>query len=156
MDARLPQEGIDMTIAASSPTHRSPAGMRLLPLGFAASLLHALMLVPGYSQDDGFEPGEWGGMLAVSLVVAGIVFLAVVPRGGPRTAVVLGALALLAGVVAFWAALAFPLAAAAIAVGRRTGPDGQRPRAASVGLGLGALAVVATVGITIWDALANY
>lgn len=144
-----------MTIAASSHTRRSTAGMRLLPLGFAASLLHALMLVPGYSQ-DGFEPSEWGGMLAVSLVVAGIVFLAVVPRGGPGTAVVLGAVALLAGVVAFWTALAFPLAAAAIAVGLRTGPDGQRPRAAAVGLGLGALAVVATVGITIWDAAANY
>lgn len=144
-----------MTTAASSTTHPSTARLRFLPVGVGASLLHALMLVPGYSQ-DGFEPSEWGGMLTLSLVVAAVVFIAAVPRGGPMTAVVLGVVALLAGVLAFWTALAFPLAAGAIVVGLRRGPDGVRPRAAAVGLGLGVLAIAAAVGITIWDAAANY
>lgn len=144
-----------MTTAASSNTHPSTVRLRFLPVGIGASLLHALMLVPGYSQ-DGFESSEWGGMLAVSLVVTAVVFIAAVPGGGPRTAVVLGALAVLPGAVAFWTALALPLAAGAIVVGLRRGPDGVRPRAAAVGLGLGVLAIAAAVGITIWDAAANH
>ncbi len=144
-----------MTTAASSPTHRAMTWLRFLPVGVTASLLHALMLVPGYSQGGPFQAGEWAGMLLVSLVVAGIVFTAAVPRGGPRTAVVLGVVAVL-GSLAFWVALAFPLAAGAIVVGLRKGSDGRRPREAAVGLGLGVLAIAATIGITAWDAAANY
>lgn len=145
----------EMTNAASSPTHRSVSRLRLVPIGAGASLLHAVMLIPGYSQDGPFEAADWAGMLVVSLVVAGIVFTTAVPGGGPVTAVVLGVVSVL-GALAFWVALAFPLAAGAIVVGLRSGPDGRRPRAAAVGLGLGVLAIAATIGITVWDAAANY
>jgi hypothetical protein len=69
--------------------------LRYLAVGAAASLAQMVMMIPSYSE-DGFELGS-GSVLAVSLVVAALVFVFVVPGGGAVTGVVLGAVALVSG-----------------------------------------------------------
>jgi hypothetical protein len=112
-----------------------------------------LMMIPGYSQ-NGFELGSWLGALAVSLVVAALVFVFVVPGGGAVTGVVLGAVALVS-VLIFWAGVTLPLAVAAGLVGWRARQGGERPGLANAALGLAVVAAVALVAIIIGDAVAN-
>jgi hypothetical protein len=92
--------------------------------------------------------------LVVSLVVAALVFVFVVPGGGAVTGVVLGAVALVS-VVVFWAGVTLPLAAAAGLVGWRARQGGERPGLANAALALAAVAAVALVAIIIGDAAAN-
>jgi hypothetical protein len=90
----------------------------------------------------------------VSLVVAALVFVFVVPGGGAVTGVVLGAVALVS-VVVFWAGFTLPLAVAAGLVGWRGRQGGERPGLANAALALAVVAAVALVAIIIGDAVAN-
>jgi hypothetical protein len=136
-------------LPASPPISR----LRYLAVGAAASLAQMLMMIPGYSE-DGFELGSWLGVLAVSLVVAALVFVFVVPGGGAVTGVVLGAVALVS-VVIFWAGFTLPLAVAAGLVGWRARQGSERPGLANAALALAVVAAVALVAIIIGDAVAN-
>lgn len=136
-----------------------PAGSRsvrlhYVPLGVAASVAQMLMMIPGYNEDGDFDLGAWTAVLAVSIVVAAIIFSFVVPSGGTVTGVVLGAVAL-ASLVIFWAGLTLPLAAAAGLVGWHARQRGDRPRLANAALGLAAVTAIALVAIIIGDAVAN-
>jgi hypothetical protein len=128
--------------------------LRYLAVGVAASLAHMLMMIPGYSENGEFEAGAWLGTLVVSLVVAALVFVFVVPRGGAVTGVVLGAIALVS-VLIFWAGVTLPLAVAAGLVGWRARQGGERPGLANAALVLAVVAAVALVAIIIGDAIAN-
>ena len=142
-----------MTTATTSPGKTLPGRVHHLPIGIGAAVLHSVIMLPGYRQ-DGFD-SAWFGMAAIALVLAIGVFTLAVPSGGGSTAVVLGVLAVL-GSLAFWTMLSLPLAAGAAVVGRRArSRAGERTRG-TVGLALAAVAVIATVAITIGDAIANY
>lgn len=138
-----------MTTVYAPQLHRPSDRLGYLPLGAAALLVHALIMIPGYS-NDGFDAGEYFGMVAFSLVVATIVFVFAVPSGGPRTGVLLGVLSMLAA-VAFWTMLALPMAAAAATVGKRARPLSRGMGDATVAMA--ALAVVATLVITAVDSI---
>lgn len=142
-----------MTAALPSPAHGLSDRVHQLPIGIGAAVLQSLIMLPGYSQ-DGFD-SAWYGMAAVSIALAVAVFTLAVPHGGGTTAVILGVLALL-GCVAFWAMLSFPLAAGAAVVGLRARHEVAERSRGTVGVALAAVAVVATVAITIGDAIANY
>jgi hypothetical protein len=129
--------------------------MRYLPWGLGASLVQAAIMFSGYHEDGKFQATEWFVMLAISLVMAALVFTLVVPRGGATTGLVLGIVACVT-VLAFWAMLSLPLAAAALVVGNRARASGDaKAGMAKAAVGLGALAVVATIAVTIGDAMAN-
>ncbi len=128
--------------------------LRYLPIGIGAALLHAAILIPGYHDGGTFDSRAWFGMLGFALVLTGVVFVLAVPGGGPVTGLVLAGLSLLA-TVAFWTFFAFPLAAAAMVVGLRARRERTGRTRGTVAVGLGALAVVATIAITIGDALSN-
>ncbi len=140
----------DMPASANSPSAR----LRYVPIGVAASLAHMLMMIPGYSEDGALEWGPWLGVLAVSVAVAAVLFVFVVPGGGALTGVVLGAVAL-ASVLVFWAGVTLPLAAAAGLVGWHARQRGERPGLANAALALAVVAAVALVAIIIMDAVAN-
>ena len=142
-----------MTTALRTPTHRMSPRLRYLPIGIAASVLQGLIMIPGYN-DDGTWDNAWFSMLVMSLIVATVVFIFVVPNGGAVSALVLGILSLL-GAVAFWAMFSFPIAAGAGVLGLRARREGSRRTMANVALGLAAFAVAATVAITIGDAISN-
>jgi hypothetical protein len=125
----------------------------LLSIAVIASVVHLLMMIPGYSDNGSFEVGTWLAVLGFSLVVSVLLFLVVVPRGGVTTGVVLGAVALVS-VLVFWAGVTLPLAAAAGVIGWRAYPT-QHRTLALVALGLAAFSTVATVAIIIGDAMAN-
>ncbi len=137
-------------MTTAMPTLTGQSRMRLLPIAAGASVVHLLMMIPGYHDNGEFQTGAWLAVLGFSLLVSVGLFLFVVPGRGAVTAAVLGVLALLSAVV-FWAGLTMPLAAAAGATGwtafqeRRSGP-------AVAGLALAALSVVALVAIIIGDA----
>ena len=141
-----------MTAAIPAATPHS-SRTRLLPVAAAASLVHLLMMIPGYQDDGAFQTATWLAVLVFSLVVSVALFLFVVPRAGATTGVVLGVVAVLSCVV-FWAGVTLPLAAAAGAVGWEA-RNGQRRTLALVALGLAALSVVALVSIIISDAQAH-
>ncbi len=142
-----------MTTSTSPDISRS-ARNRNLGIGVAASVLHMLMLTQGYFEDDEFLVDEYLMIWAVSLAVAVLVFLSVVPKGGGVTALVLGVLAILTNAV-FWAGVALPLAAAAVVVGLRERTGGARAGLATAGAALGALAAVLLVAAIISDAMAD-
>jgi hypothetical protein len=141
-------------VTADRPATPRSAGLRYLSIGLAASLAHLLMMIPGYSEQGDFETGTWLGVLAVSVLVAAVVFMFVVPGGGAVTAVALGAVAL-ASVVIFWAGLTLPLAAAAFLVGWHARQRGDRPGLANAALVLAIVSAVALVAIIVGDAVAN-
>lgn len=139
---------------ADLPASTLSARLRYLPIGVAASLAHLLMMIPGYSVDGTLEWGAWLGMLAVSVAVAAVVFVFVVPGGGAVTGVALGAVAL-ASVLIFWAGVTLPLAVAAGLVGWHTRQRGERSGLANAALALAVVSAVALVAIIIGDAVAN-
>ena len=142
-----------MTTALPSSAHGLSDRVHLLPIGIGASVVQALMMIPGYNQDGGFD-SAWYGMTAVSILLAIAVFTLAVPHGGGTTAVVLGVLAVL-GCVAFWTMLSFPLAAGAAVVGMRVRQQVADRTRGTVGVALAAFAVVATIAITIGDMIAG-
>jgi len=128
--------------------------LRYLPIAVAASIVHLLMMIPGYSDDGEFQVVEWLSILAFSLVVGLLVFAFVVPGAGAVSGVVLAALAL-ATVVVFWAGLTLPLAAAAALVGWQARQRGERVGLATAALVLSGVAVIALVAIIIGDAVSS-
>lgn len=141
-----------MTTAA--PSAAPQTRLRYLSLAVGASLVQMAMMIPGYSDAGSFQTMEWLTALAISLVVGLLVFALAVPHGGPRTGIVLGALAVVT-ILVFWAGVTLPLAAAAIVVGWHLRQSGEHRMPAIVTLALGALGVVALVVIIIGDAIAN-
>ena len=142
-----------MTTAIPTNAHGLSDRLHYLPIGIGATVVQALMMLPGYNQDDGFD-SAWYGMAAVALVLAVAVFTLAVPHGGGTTAVVLGVLAVL-GCIAFWAMLSFPLAAGAAVVGMRARHEVAERTRGTIGVALAAFAVVATIVITIGDMIAG-
>jgi multisubunit Na+/H+ antiporter MnhE subunit len=128
--------------------------MRYLPIGLAASVAHALLMIPGYHEDDSFQTKEWIVMLVISLVVATLLFTLVVPGGGARTAVVLGVLACLVSIF-FWMMLGLPFAVATLVTGMRARKADPGARMATVAVVLGTLAALATLVFTIGDWMSN-
>lgn len=146
-------------MAATKPVPATSAApdltrSRAVIVAIASSAIQMLMLVPGYREDGSFQLGEWLVVLAISLVLSVVLFLFVVPRGHVTAGIVLGALAL-ASLVAFWAGITLPLAAASAAVGWRLRRDGNTAAGPVVVLALAAVAALALVAITIGDAVAN-
>jgi hypothetical protein len=143
-----------MTAVAPNPMTDTFGRLHYLPIGLAASVMHALMMIPGYREDGSFDTGPWVTMAVLSLVLATLIFTLVVPGGGASSAVVLGVFALL-GTVAFWTMFSFPLSAAAGLVGMRARTRSDNRRMATVAVVMAVVAVVATVAITIGDGIAN-
>lgn len=141
-----------MTTAMPAPTTAS-SRVRYVSLAVAASVVHLLMMIPGYSDAGSFQTLEWLSVLAFSLVVSVALFLGVVPRRGAKTGIVLGVVALVS-VLVFWAGVTLPLAAAAGTIGWRIYHDRQ-DKPAGVAVVLAALSVVALVAIIVSDARAS-
>lgn len=99
------------------------------------------------------QPGENGGVVpgittgVGCLVVAAVLFGYVLPRvqNVERTTLILGSIAFVA-TVAFWSGVGPILAAAAVAVARRSEAPGRR---AMVGQALGIVGAVAALAITV-------
>ncbi len=140
------------TAVPSASPHMSRAGY--LGVAVVASLVQMAMLIPGYSEDGSLQTGEWLSTLLLSLVVGMLVFWFAVPGGGSVTGLVLGVVALLS-VLAFWAGVTLPLAAAAALIGWRARQAGDDRTRATIILALSALSVVAVVAIIVGDAVAN-
>jgi len=132
-----------------------PASTRLryLFVAIAASVVHLVMMIPGYSE-DGFQAGAWLSILSISLVVSLGLFALVVPRGGPVTGLALGVAALLS-VVVFWAGLTLPIAAAAAVTGWHERQHGDRRGLATAAVALAAVSTVALIAIIIGDAMGS-
>jgi hypothetical protein len=144
-----------MTTASAHSTTPVPATRRQYVItAVLASVVHMLMMIPGYTEDDEFQTGEFATILAISLAVSILLFLFAVPGGGAITALVLAVVAL-ASVLVFWAGLTLPLAAAGAVTAWRSRQAGDRPGMATAALALSALAAVALVAIIISDAAAN-
>ena len=139
-----------MHAATTSAPSTSASRGRYVPIAVAATVLHAVAMIPGYAEGDGFMVGEFLSIIAISLAVSLAVFLLAVPKGGAVTSVVLGVLALVSSLV-FWALLTGPLAAAAAVIGLRERQLPERRGLATAGLALAALAVVALLGAIITD-----
>ncbi|MBK5307051.1 MAG: hypothetical protein JJD92_10220 [Frankiaceae bacterium] len=130
------------------------SSLPLLPIGIAAALVHAAMMIPGYNEDEKFQTSDWLIMTAISIVLAIVLFQFVVPKGGGTSALVLSALGLLA-TLAFWAMLSLPLAVAGMMTATRARDRGERDGKTTAALIIGLLAVVALVGITVGDAMSS-
>jgi hypothetical protein len=113
-----------------------------------------LMMIPGYSEDDSFQTGEWFTMLAISLAISLALCAFVVPRAGATWGIALGVLALVS-VLVFWAGITLPFAVAAGLIGRKLRQQGDGSVAPLAALGLAALSTVALVAVIIGDAMAN-
>jgi hypothetical protein len=138
-----------MTAAVPSATP-SASRARYLSIGVAASVLHLLIMIPGYTEKGTFAYRPWLVVLAISLVVSLGLFAFVVPRAGAVTGVVLGVVALLS-VLVFWAGLTLPIAAAAAVVGWRERQHAERRAMATVALALGGVTIVALIVIIVGD-----
>jgi hypothetical protein len=119
-----------------------------------ASVVHMLMMIPGYNEDGEFQTADFAVILAISLAVSILLFLFAVPGGGATTALVIAVVAL-ASVLVFWAGLTLPLAAAGAVTAWRSRQSGDRPGMATAALALSALAAVALVAVIIGDATAD-
>ena len=127
----------------------STTSRRDLPLAIGGLVLAAIIIVVG---NINLEPGENGGTgpaivtAVICLVLAAALFGFVVPRARntDRAALILGIVALLSFVV-FWSGVTPVLAAAAVAVARRSPAPG---RAAVAGQILGALATIFALVVT--------
>jgi len=142
-----------MTAAVPSAAPSS-SRLRYLSVAVAASVIHLLMMIPGYSEDGKFEAGAWFIVLAISIVVGGLVFAFVVPRAGAVTSLVIGVVALLS-VLVFWAGLTLPIAAAAGLTGWRQRQRGDRPGIATVAVVLAAVSTAALIVIIVGDAVST-
>jgi uncharacterized membrane protein YozB (DUF420 family) len=130
------------------------SSLPLLPIGIAAAIVHAAMMIPGYHEDDKFQTGTWLVMLAIALVLAVVLFQFVVPNGGGTSALVLSILGFLS-VLAFWAMLSLPLAAAGLVTALRARDRGERDGKTTAALVIGVLALVFLVVVTVGDAIAT-
>jgi uncharacterized membrane protein len=140
-----------VTAALPSPAHGLSARTHYLWIGLGASIAQALLMLPGYYEDDSFETSDYLAIFGLSLVVSVVVFTLLVPTGGEPTGIGLGLLAVLLS-VPFWAMLSLPLAAGAWVIGRRARiDDRERSRGGSVAIALALIAIVATVVAIIVD-----
>jgi hypothetical protein len=132
----------------------SVSRLRYVPVAIAASVIHLLMMIPGYSEGGRLQTVEWLSVLAISIAVGLLVFAFLVPGAGAVTSLVLAVVALLS-VLVFWAGLTLPLAAAGALAGLRARQRGDRPGIATAAVVLAAVAVVALVAIIISDAVSS-
>lgn len=139
---------------ASTPMPAPASRIRYLAIGVVASVLHLLMMIPGYSEHGSFQATEWLAILVVSLGVAAALFAFVVPGGGAVTALVLGVMAL-ASVLVFWAGVTLPIAAAGAVTALRARARGDGAALVTAALALSVVAAVALVAVIIGDATAS-
>jgi hypothetical protein len=128
--------------------------LRYLSVPVAASVIHLLMMIPGYSEDGRFQAGPWFITLAISLVVGLALFAFLVPRAGAVTSLVIGVVALLS-VIVFWAGLTLPIAAAATVTGWRARQRGDRRGLATAAVALAAVSAAALIAIIIVDLVSS-
>ena len=142
-------------MTAATPSAARPSSrLRYLPIAVAASAIHLLMMIAGYSEDGSLQVGPWLLGLLISLVVSVLVFTLVVPNAGALTSLVLGVLAVLS-ILVFWAGITLPLAAAAAVAGWRARQRGDQPRLSITAVVLAAAAAMALVAIIVADAVAT-
>jgi hypothetical protein len=127
--------------AESAPAAVPADRNRLLGIAAAASILHLLMMIPGYNEDGDFDAVPWLVVLVISLVVSVALFLLVVPRSNPVVALVLSVVA-----------LTLPLAAAGFFTAWGARQSGNRSGLVTAALAVAAVAAVALVAIIIADA----
>jgi hypothetical protein len=127
---------------------------KYLGIAVAASVAHMAMMIPGYNENGDFDTTGYLSVFLVSLVVSGLVFTFIVPRGGAVAALVLSLVAL-ASVLIFWAGLTLPFAAAGAVAAWRARQAGDRAGMATAALALSVVAAVALVAIIIGDAVSN-
>ena len=139
------------SIPSAVPT---PSRLQYLSIAVAASVIHLLIMIPGYRENGRFEAGPWFSMLAISLVVGLALFAFVVPRAGAVAGLVLGVVALLS-VLVFWTGLTLPIAAAAAVTGWRERQRSDRRGLATAAVALAAVSAVALIAIIIGDAVSN-
>jgi hypothetical protein len=149
-----PTKEAHMSEAVPAGEASRASSLPLLPIGIAAALVHAAIMIPGYNEDGTFETAGWLVMGAISVVLAILLFQLVVPKGGGTAALVLSIVGLLS-VLAFWAMLTLPLAAAGIVTALRARDRGEGDGKTTAALAIGVVAVVALVVITVGDAMAN-
>lgn len=141
-------------------THTSIQRTGLAALGATAIALLFANIIGNSEQENG-NVGFYFVSLAICAALGYWLFTRVVPRAvesGPEQAskrgLVLGVIALVAGVAAFWAGLGYVLGAAAVSLGvaqRSRGASGT----ATVVIVLGALAILANTAIIVMDSLAT-
>jgi hypothetical protein len=148
-----PDDGRTMT-AEPAPAAASAGRNQLLGIAAAASILHMLMMIPGYNEDGDFDAAAWVVVLIISLVVSCALFLLVVPRANPVAALALSLVALVS-VLVFWAGLTLPLAAAGGFTAWQARAGGNRSGLVMAALAISVVAAVAVVGIIIGDAASN-
>jgi hypothetical protein len=142
-------------MSATAPGAMTPSRVRFLLIPTAASAVHMLMLVPGYTSESGiFDLDMWLVALVLSLVSGIAIFAFVVPGAGTRTAAVLAATAL-ASVAVFWFGLTLPLATAAGFAGWRARERGDRRRLGAAALVVVGFTVIALIVVLIEDARVN-
>ena len=112
---------------------------RSVIVAIAASVVQMLMMIPGYSEDESFQFGEWLVVLAISWRCSALrSSCSPFPGVASLRASCWGRLALVS-VLVFWAGITLPLAAAAAAVAwrlRRGGNTAAVPgRGARAGCG---------------------
>lgn len=140
--------------AEHAPAAASAGRNQLLGVAAAASILHMLMMIPGYNEDGDFDAAAWVVVLVISLVVSCALFLLVVPRANPVAALVLSLVALVS-VLVFWAGLTLPLAAAGGFTAWHARAGGNRSGLVTAALAISVVAAVAVVGVIIGDAASN-
>jgi hypothetical protein len=148
--SHLTKEAVMSQAVPAGEASRASA-LPLLPVGIAAALVHAAMMIPGYHENDKFQTTEWIVMTAISVVLAVVLFQFVVPKGGGTSALVLSILGLVTCLV-FWAMLSLPLSAAGLMTALRARDRGEVDGKTTAALAIGAIAVVALVAIVIGDA----
>jgi hypothetical protein len=127
----------------------------VLGIGAAASVLAALGLAAANFLGDEGENGGVGpylGTLAVSIVIAAVVFGWAIPRSErpARAGIIAGALALLALPV-YWTGIPYVLGPAAIALGLLGRARAESRGAGTAAVVLGAIATVAAVAVVFLD-----
>lgn len=136
-----------------STTDGTSSRTRYVLIGLAASVVHMLLMIPGYNDNGNWQGRDYLVVFAISVVVAALLFTLVVPEANAVVALVLGILAVLTGVV-FWLGITLPIAAAAVLVGWRERPSEERFGKATIGAALGAIGAVLVVVIILGDYLA--
>lgn len=129
------------------------SGGLLVGGGLVLAILGLMWANTGSPGDDGFTPALFVSIVVLAAIAAAIYFFAlrrVATRATLVTGLVVGIIAVISAVVAFWSGLPFLLGASAVALGRHAPRQGRLPLVVQV---LRALAVVVGAVVLIGDQL---
>lgn len=139
-------------------TTKSPTAVRTVSASKIAAATVVIALFWTFYQAHSWE--EIGVVAAATLIATAVVFAVVVPRAlrGGRTGGLALALAIPAVVLvlpAFWSGVPLVLGAGGALIGASGRACGQRSASSTAGLVIGLVAVVAYLGIYLFDTLIN-